>query len=75
MPLTPIFCSIATPYSRGSVRCGQDMRCWLATWVAQQQARVELTAAQIKFDDLGDGGTTHVPISQVVAHLPDDTNY
>ena len=51
------------------------MRVWLATWPSWDMARAELASAKLKYDDLGDAGSTHVPISEVVAHLPDDTDY
>jgi len=62
-----------SPYDRGSVLYGQDMRCWLGCWDSWDEARAELKEFGLKFDDLGENaGSTHLPIAQVVAHLPDD---
>lgn len=59
-----------SPYDKGSVLYGQDRRVWLGVWEFWDQALTEMKACGLKFEDLSAGYSTHVPISQVVAHLP-----
>lgn len=72
-------------YPRSSVLAGQERRSWICSFTVQcaaddepaKQAAIEACkeAGVWKYTDVMDGGTTHIPIAQVVAHLPDDTDY
>lgn len=60
-------------YPRGSVLAGRDLRAWLGTWDSWEEARAELKALKLKFDDAGpSGGSSHVPLDVLTADLPDD---
>jgi hypothetical protein len=44
--------------------------------IAEQDARDTIKAAGAeKITNFNVGGTSHVPIDQIVSHLPDDTDY
>jgi hypothetical protein len=65
-------------YERGSVLAGRPQRVYVTQWRDWAVARETLAAVRkavkgFKYDDCG--GTTHMPISQLVSHLPDDTDY
>ena len=63
-------------YERSSVLAGQHRRVFIESWDDIDTARAELKAAKIRYTDLtGTGGTTHVPVAGMVAHLPDDSDY
>jgi hypothetical protein len=67
-------------YERSSVLAGRPLRVYVRQWGSFEEARNELAEIQkvvkrFKYDDMGGGGTTHIPISQIVSHLPDDTDY
>lgn len=64
-------------YERSSVLAGRERRMWIGTFANEQEARDTMEAAgvtKITTFMLG-GGSTHVPIAQMVSHLPDDTDY
>lgn len=72
------------PYPRHSVLAGREARLFIEqwdtaeeAWEALQQVKQSLAAQRMIFrvDDMLGIGTTHVPIKQIVSHLPDDTNY
>lgn len=74
-------------HERSSVLAGRSRRRWIGDFgrgpQALQDARDTLAAAKLRaasvdwiVDEEGQGGgTTYVPVEQVVAHLPDDTDY
>lgn len=68
-------------YERGSVLYGRTRRMWIASFgtgpEAEQDARDTVNAAKImrNLNWMVGGGSSHVPIEQVVSHLPDDTDY
>lgn len=67
-------------YDRSSVLCGRERRMWLGDFgdgpQAEQDARDTIKAAKAeKITNFNIGGTSHVPIDQIVSHLPDDTDY
>ena len=60
-------------YERSSVLAGQSRRVNLESWDTIEDARADLAAAKIKHDDNYDeGGTSHVPVEQVIAHIPEN---
>jgi len=66
-------------YERTSVLAGRERRMWIGSFGdgpnAEQDAHETIEAAGAsKITDFI-GGSTHVPISQIVSHLPDDTDY
>lgn len=69
-------------YERSSVLYGRERRCWVGEFESVADARETLreckaeriTDWQIDEDGLG-AGSSHVPIDQIVSHLPDDTDY
>jgi len=66
-------------YERSSVLAGRPQRVFVASWdnwpsAYEELAMVKKALRWFKFDDIG-GGSTHIPTSQIVAHLPDDTDY
>ena len=63
-------------YGRSSVLAGQRRRVFLESWDTIEEAKAELKAAKVRYTDLTDTHcSTHIPVSQVVSHLPDDTDY
>ena len=68
-------------YERGSVLSGKPQRIWVESWDSWEEARTALAEfkkanPKFKYTDEGPtGGSSHIPIEQMVAHLPDDTNY
>lgn len=68
-------------YERSSVLAGRERRSWVCAWEgndaeSQADARETIKAAGIeRITDWNIGGTSYVPISQIVSHLPDDTDY
>lgn len=59
-------------YKRSSVLAGQSRRVFLESWEDLDEARTALAEARLKYKDLtSTGGSTHRPVSQMVAHLPD----
>jgi hypothetical protein len=69
-------------YERSSVLAGRERRTWVCDFgedTPQHRTDAEETiraAGAWKLTDwLLDGGTTYVPIEQIVSHLPDDTDY
>ena len=67
-------------YERSSVLYGRERRMWIDSFdrgATEQDAHETIAAAgatKITHFML-EGGTTHVPIDQIVSHLPDDTDY
>lgn len=65
-------------YPRGSVLAGQDRREFVATWESEHDALEELeqlrfSRKDFKFSNLIlDMGSTHRPVAEMVAHLPED---
>jgi len=66
-------------YERSSVLAGRERRMWIGALqrdLTEQDAHDTIGAAgATKVTTFMLGGSTHVPISQVVSHLPDDTDY
>jgi hypothetical protein len=67
-------------YERSSVLAGRPQRVFVAQWKDEQSARSDIAEAKKTFkkfrvDDMLSGGTTHIPVDQLVSHLPDDTDY
>lgn len=60
-------------YERSSVLAGRPQRVFVACWDNWETARQTCKAAGVRYSELG--GTTHIPTSRLVAHLPDDTDY
>jgi hypothetical protein len=66
-------------YERSSVLAGRDQRVFVDSWDNWGEARAAIVDIQnehgrrFKCEEIG--GTTHVPIEQIVSHLPDDTDY
>lgn len=63
-------------YEESSVLAGRSRRMWIGTFSDEQEAKDTIEAAGItKKTDFMLGGSTHIPISQIVSHIPDDTDY
>ncbi len=67
-------------YERSSVLAGRPQRVFVAQWDTPQAAYAELAEVKkqvkgFKYEDMLGGGTTHIPVAQIVSHLPDDTDY
>ena len=62
-------------YPRGSVLAGRDLRRFIDSFDSVAEAHKVLAELKIKYDDMTGGGSTHIPIEQMVSHLPDDTDY
>jgi len=65
-------------YEESSVLAGRERRMWIGTFGDEPQARQDAEdtmrnagAARITLW----GGSSYVPVAQMVAHLPDDTDY
>jgi hypothetical protein len=66
-------------YEESSVLAGRERRMWIGSFgdgpQAEQDAHDTIEAAGAsKITDFI-GSSTHVPIEQIVSHLPDDTDY
>ena len=60
-------------YERSSVLAGQSRRVYLEEWGTLADAREALAASGVKYEDDYDAGTTsHVPVAQVIAHIPEN---
>ncbi|AMV40196.1 hypothetical protein [Planctomyces sp. SH-PL62] len=64
-------------YGRGSVLSGRPRRLFVEEWETWDEARAALAEVRkadrcFRFDDLGEGGSTHVPSAVPTRHLPDD---
>ena len=67
-------------YERSSVLYGRERRMWIGSLDrngTEQDARDTIKAAKAEkiTHFMLEGGTTHIPVSQMVSHLPDDTDY
>jgi hypothetical protein len=68
-------------YGRSSVLAGRPSRAWMEQWNSWEEARADLAQVKsqvkgFKYSDYGEeGGSSHIPVAQIVAHLPDDTDY
>ena len=72
-------------YPRSSVLAGRERRTFIWSFDVQcdeqdepaKQAAIKACkdAGVWKYTDVLDGGTTHIPVDQIVSHLPDDTDY
>jgi len=67
-------------YERSSVLAGRSQRVYIHGWDSFEEARKELaevkkTVKKFKYEDMGQGGSTHIPVKEIVSHLPDDTDY
>jgi len=65
-------------YERSSVLAGRERRMWIASFEGtEQDARetIDAAGATKSTDFMLGGGTTHVPIDQIISHLSDDMNY
>jgi hypothetical protein len=58
-------------YPRSSVLAGQQRRAWLDSFPTLEQAKSAYPEA--RYD--GEGANGFIPIAQMVAHIPDDTDY
>src|SRR3990167_3016180 len=54
-------------YERSSVLAGRTQRVFIAQWQDWHEARSDLVKAGIKYEDMGGGGTSHIPIDQIVS--------
>jgi hypothetical protein len=65
-------------YGRESVLCGRSQRVFVDSWHNREDADTALMEAKKKYkkfkfeDNLG--GCSHIPVAQIVSHLPDDTD-
>ena len=60
-------------YPRSSVLAGQQSRKFLCSWSSYEEAKSALDAAGFNYEDLYEiGGTSHIPVDIMVAHLPDE---
>jgi hypothetical protein len=58
-------------YGRSSVLAGQSRRVYLECWDDMETAKRELAAAALEYEDLtGTNGTTHIPVDNIINHLP-----
>lgn len=69
-------------YPRSSVLAGRERRVYIHQWNTWQEAheaiaflRKQVSKPKIKIDVWDGGGSSHIPIANIVAHLPDDTDY
>lgn len=67
-------------YERSSVLAGRERRMHIGSFGqghTEQDARdtIEAAGAGKITDFLLEGGTTYIPVNQIVSHLPDDTDY
>lgn len=67
-------------YPRSSVLYGRERRVFIDSFETEPEADEAIKAAKklssrkrVKVEKIG--GSTHVPIDQIVSHLPDDTDY
>ena len=72
------------PYERHSVLAGRECRSYIAAWDSAEEAHACLAEVKklckenklrVRLDDMLEGGTTHVPVEQIVSHLPVDDDY
>jgi len=66
-------------YERSSVLAGRPQRVFVHAWSSLEEAQAALADAKktwkrFKWEDCL-GSSTHIPVSQIVAHLPDDSDY
>lgn len=58
-------------YGRSSVLAGQTRRVYLECWDDMDTATRELAEAKLQYEDLtGTNGTTHIPVDNIINHLP-----
>lgn len=68
-------------YERSSVLAGQPRRLFVEQWDSWEEARAALTevrraACSFNFEDFGDGGgTSYIPSSVLIRHLPEDDDW
>lgn len=70
-------------YERSSVLAGREQRVFIHRWPAGEESLARTELAEIRkvlpmfrYEDLVTScGSTHVPIAELVSHLPDDTDY
>ncbi len=68
-------------YPSHSVLAGRELRQFVNKWETIEDARAAIAQLKLdvpgfKVDDMFEGGgTSHIPIAQIVSHLPDDTDY
>jgi len=65
-------------YEESSVLYGRERRIWIGSFGregTEQDAHDTIKAAGATKITQFCGGSTHVPIEQIVSHLPDDTDY
>jgi hypothetical protein len=66
-------------YERTSVLAGRPQRVFVDNWEDWNEARKAIEEVRkalgkkFRFEEMG--GSTHIPTSQLVSHLPDDTDY
>jgi hypothetical protein len=58
-------------YPRSSVLAGQPKRVWIEQWDTVEEALAELNGVNVKFKNMIGGGSSHVDVNLMVAHLPD----
>lgn len=68
-------------YERSSVLAGRPQRVFIDRWNTDEEALAAIETVKkafgkkFKFQSMLDGGSTHIPVDQIVSHLPDDTDY
>ena len=67
-------------YERNSVLAGRPQRVFVDSWDSLEKAEAELSDAKgqwrkFKYEDMIERGSSHIPIRDIVSHLPDDTDY
>lgn len=62
-------------YPSYSVLAGRTRRIWIESWKTVEEALKDLAECGIEFYNMLGGGSTHIPVEQMVSHLPDDTDY
>jgi hypothetical protein len=64
-------------YDESSVLSGQERRMWIGSFYGQSRQDAEDTVRAAGTWRITEflGGSTHVSVDQMVAHLPDDTDY
>lgn len=65
-------------YEHSSVLAGRPQRVFVTQWQTWEEAQAAVEKAKATYKgrfDFEFSGTTHIPISQLVSHLPDDTDY
>jgi len=59
-------------YPESSVLAGRERRIFIESWETWEEAQKDLAQWKVKYTE---SGSSFIPSSQIVAHLPDDTDY